>query len=98
MTRDLCQVGTYLIKKFIYLDYIDIIMIQFETKLKRWGKSFGVVIPMEKIKIANISENELLEIKVNKKQNPLKKHFGSFKFSKPIKEILKESDEESWDE
>ncbi|MEK6895318.1 MAG: hypothetical protein AABX48_02250 [Nanoarchaeota archaeon] len=73
-------------------------MIEFETKLKKWGKSFGVIVPMDKIKNANLKENETLDIRVTKKQNPLRKHFGSFKFKRTTEELLKETDEESWDE
>ena len=73
-------------------------MIEFEAKLKRWGRSFGVVVPMDKIKKADIDENETVEIIISKKQNPLKMHFGKFKFSKSVEKILKEGNEESWDE
>ena len=33
-----------------------------------------------------------------KSKNPLKKHFGSFKFKRTTEKILKEGDKESWDE
>lgn len=32
------------------------------------------------------------------KRNVLKETFGTFKFSKPIDQILKESNQECWDE
>ncbi len=35
---------------------------------------------------------------MEEEENPLKETFGKFKFSRPIEEILKESDEECWDE
>lgn len=73
-------------------------MIEVETQLKRWGRSFGVVIPMEKVKEADLSENETLELKITKKKNPLKETFGKLKFKRSTKEILKEGDRESWDE
>ena len=73
-------------------------MIEFESKLKRWGRSFGIIVPMEKLRKISIRENELVEVILNKKKNPLKKHFGSFKFNRPIKEILDEGDRECWDE
>jgi hypothetical protein len=34
----------------------------------------------------------------SKKRNVLKETFGTHKFSRPIKEILDEDDEECWDE
>ena len=73
-------------------------MIEINTKLKRWGRSFGVIIPMEKVKKENFSENEELRILIAKKKNPLKETFGIVKFKRPIKEILEEGDRESWDE
>jgi len=73
-------------------------MIEFKSQLKRWGRSFGIVVPMEKIKKAGLGENETVEIIITKQENPLKKHFGSFKFKKSTDEMLKEVDEEGWDE
>ncbi len=73
-------------------------MIEIESKLKRWGRSFGIVIPMEKIKKESLSEKDELKILITKKKNPLRETFGTFKFKRPIEEILKEGDKESWDE
>lgn len=73
-------------------------MIEIEARLRRWGRSFGVVIPMEDVRKEKFSENEKLKILVTKKKNPLKEHFGSFKFKRSTEEILKEGDKESWDE
>ena len=73
-------------------------MIEVEAVLKRWGRSFGVVIPMEKIKQENLSDNDTLNITITKKVNPLKETFGKLKFKKSTQEILDESDRESWDE
>ena len=73
-------------------------MIEVETQLKRWGRSFGIIIPMEKVREADLSENETLEISITKRKNPLKETFGKLKFKKSTKEIFKESDKEAWDE
>lgn len=73
-------------------------MIEIESKLKKWGRSFGIVIPMEKIKKENLSEKDKLKILITKEKNPLKETFGTVKFKRPIKEILEEGDRESWDE
>ena len=53
---------------------------------------------MEKIREEGLSESDNLEITISKESNPLKKHFGTFKFKKQTKEMLDESDKESWDE
>ena len=73
-------------------------MIEFRTKLKRWGRSFGIVVPMEKIQKAKLDENMTIDIMITKQESPVKKHFGKVKFKRPIKEILDEGDRESWDE
>lgn len=73
-------------------------VIEFEARLKRWGRSFGIVVPMEEIKNEHLKENEKIDVLITKEKNPLKKHFGTHKFTRPIKEILDESDRESWDE
>ncbi|MBS3067015.1 hypothetical protein J4205_04270 [Candidatus Pacearchaeota archaeon] len=73
-------------------------MIEIEAKLKRWGRSFGIVVPMEKIKSEGISDRDVLDISIVKKRNALKDTFGTFKFKKSTQEMLDESDRESWDE
>jgi len=73
-------------------------MIEVEARLRRWGRSFGVVVPMDKIKEANFREDEMVDLVISKRTNLFKKHFGTFKFKRPINEILKEGDKESWDE
>lgn len=73
-------------------------MIEIEARLKKWGRSFGVVIPMDKIKREKLSEDDKINILISKKKNPLRETFGILKFKKPIEEILKEGDKESWDE
>ena len=74
-------------------------MIEVETKLKRWGRSFGIIIPMEAVREADLSENEQLEITITKKRNPFLEAFGVLKSSKrSTKNMLKELRAESWDE
>ena len=72
--------------------------IEFEAKLKRLGRSFGIVVPMSGIKDGKISENESLEVIITKKKNPLRETFGTVKLKRSTKEILDESDREDWDE
>ena len=85
-------------KSFINFDYIGITMIEVETKVRKWGRSFGVVIPKEKIKEEGIKENETIRLFIGKKKNVLKEVFGTFKFKKSTEEMLRESDKECWDE
>ena len=73
-------------------------MIEVETKVRKWGRSFGVVIPKEKIKEEGIKENESITLLIGKKKNVLKETFGTLKLKRPTREILDESDREDWDE
>lgn len=73
-------------------------MITIEAKLKRWGRSYGLIVPMEKVNEAHLSEKDTLNIMITKKKNPLEETFGMFKFKRSTEEILKEGDKESWDE
>ena len=72
--------------------------IEFEGQLKRWGRSFGIVVPMEKIKLAKLRENEKVCIEMQREINILKETFGTIKLKKSVKDILQEGDKESWDE
>ena len=73
-------------------------MMEVEAKVRKWGRSFGVVIPIEKIKAEGIKENETIKLLITKKSNVLKETFGTMKFKRSTQEILDESDREDWDE
>ena len=73
-------------------------MMEVEAKVRKWGRSFGVVIPKEKIKQEGIKENETVKLFISKKTNVLKETFGTFKFKKSTQEMLDEIDREAWDE
>lgn len=75
-------------------------MLEVETKVRRWGRSLGIVIPKGILKGEGIKADDTVKIIVTKKKrgNALEKTFGSVKFSKPTAEILSEGDKESWDE
>ena len=73
-------------------------MIEVETKVRKWGRSFGVVIPKDKINEEGIKENETIKLLIGKKNNVLKETFGTIKLKRPTQEILDESDREDWDE
>ncbi len=75
-------------------------MIEIEAKIKRWGRSFGIIIPMDKMREEDIGENEIVNVVVHRKKNPFLDNFGVLKgkIKRTTKEILDESDRESWDE
>ena len=73
-------------------------MIEVEAKVRKWGRSLGVVLPKEKIIKEGIKENETVVLLIGKRTNALKETFGTFKFKRTTQEILDESDKEDWDE
>ena len=73
-------------------------MIEVEAKVRKWGRSFGVVIPKEKAIDEDIKENEVVHLLIGKRTNVLKETFGTLKLKTTTQEILDESDREDWDE
>jgi antitoxin component of MazEF toxin-antitoxin module len=73
-------------------------MIETETQVREWGRSVGVVIPKDMAIRERIKAGDSVKILIMKKSNALKETFGTFKFKRSTEEILKEADEESWDE
>ena len=74
-------------------------MIEIKSKLRRWGNSFGVIIPRRVIELEKVKEGDEINVLLNKENsNVLKEMFGSFKFKKSTEQIMKEIDEELWGE
>jgi antitoxin component of MazEF toxin-antitoxin module len=74
-------------------------MEQIRTKVKKWGNSFGIVIPVQIVKEEKIREGDDVDVLINKdKGNVLCETFGTLKFKKSTQEILDESDRKDWDE
>ena len=74
-------------------------MIEVKTKLRRWGNSFGIVVPQRVINNGQIEEGDeiVVLLKKEEKGNVLKEMFGTFKFKKPTSKIMEEIDKELWD-
>lgn len=49
-----------------------------QTRLRKWGNSFGIVVPVETLQKKNISEGEEVIVEIEKK-TPLTEIFGSLK-------------------
>ena len=77
-------------------------MIEVEANVREWGRSLGVVLPKEKLISEGIGKDDTVMLLVaknwRKKSRTLKDAFGTMKFRKSTLEMLKESDEEAWDE
>ena len=55
-------------------------MIEIKTKLRKWGNSFGVIVPQKAIENTGIKEGEEVSILLSKdEENPIKETFGSLK-------------------
>lgn len=66
-------------------------------KVKKWGNSLGIILPAKLVKNEKIQENEIIEIKIKKIENPLKETFGTYKFKKSTQEI-KDELKSGWDD
>ena len=74
-------------------------MIQLKSKIRKWGNSFGVVIPLKAIEKEKAKEGDEVIILITKEENNvLKEAFGTFKFKKPIEQIMKEANKEMYNE
>ena len=72
-------------------------MVEIKTKIRKWGNSYGIIIPIEVLRRKNISEGEDIDAIIIKKSNVLRESFGTHKFSKPINKLMKEMDRELYD-
>ena len=73
-------------------------MIEVQAKIRKWGRSFGVVIPMDMIIKEKLKENETVKLLIAKPTNVLRETFGTLKIERSTQEILDESDRELYDE
>ena len=74
-------------------------MIEVKTKLRKWGNSFGVIVPQRDIENSDINEGEKVVVLLKKEDevNVLRETFGTHKFSKSVKKLMKEVDKELYD-
>ena len=73
-------------------------MIEVKGKVRKWGRSLGVVIPKETIDKEGIKENEDITMLISKPSSVLRDTFGTFKFKKNTEEMMKEIDKELYDD
>ena len=64
-----------------------------ETKLRKWGNSFGVLIPKDELERNNLKENDSIIVIVKRKIAPAKELFGSLMIKEPTDKIMREIDE-----
>jgi len=74
-------------------------MIEIRTKLRKWGNSFGIVVPQRAVEAEEAKEGEEVIILLSKeKNNVLREMFGTMKFKKPTKQLMNEIDKELYNE
>ena len=71
-------------------------MVMISGKVRKWGNSFGIVIPKEVARKGKFKVGEKLDILILPKNNVLKETFGSLKgkTKKSTQEILDQTDSE----
>ena len=75
-------------------------MIEVKTKLRKWGNSFGVVVPLKSIEHENMKEGDRVRLLLQKekKGNVLRETFNTLKFKKSTEQMMKETDQELYNE
>ena len=76
-------------------------MIEIKTKLRRWGNSFGIVVPQRAVENSGVREGEEIMVFLRKREsdNVLKETFGILKkWKKSTDKIMKEIDRDLWSE
>jgi len=73
-------------------------MIEIRTKLRKWGNSFGVVVPQKDIEGTGLEEGESITLLLKKEKPNLRKLFGAHKLSKPVEKLMNEMDEELYND
>lgn len=69
------------------------------VKVKKWGNSFGVILPAEIVRAKNLKEGTELEILINSKnKTKVKDIFGILKgkLKRDTEDIMKDVDKELW--
>ncbi len=67
------------------------------VKIKKWGNSLGITLPVDIVRNTGIAENEIIEIEIRKKNEPLKKLFGTLSRKIPAQQ-LKDEIRAGWNE
>ena len=74
-------------------------MIEVKTKLRRWGNSFGIVVPQHKIEEAQLKEGkEVRALILEENKVDLRKLFGKHKFKKSTEQLMRETDKELYND
>ena len=76
-------------------------MIELKAKLRKWGNSFGIVVPLKAVENERIWEGDEITALISGRKNKvdLKKLFNAkVKFKKTTEEMMRETDRELYNE
>ena len=66
--------------------------------VKKWGNSFGIILPAELVKEKDIHINDVLEITIERKVRPISELFGTAKRGKKSTQEIKDELRKGWEE
>jgi antitoxin component of MazEF toxin-antitoxin module len=67
------------------------------AKIKKLGNSYGIILPKNLVREKGFIENEVVDVMIKKKNESLRRLFGTLKQSRSIQEI-KDELRAGWDE
>ncbi|MBI4155525.1 hypothetical protein HY498_05580 [Candidatus Woesearchaeota archaeon] len=73
-------------------------MFKVKTKLRKWGNSLGIVIPLREARKERLSEGDTIIAVLGRKSNVLRATFGTFRFKKPVQKLIDEMDKALYNE
>ena len=73
-------------------------MIEIKSKLRKWGNSFGIIVPQKALDKTKVKEGDEITVFLNEKSIDLSKFFGAHRFSKSSDKLLKEMDDKLYDD
>lgn len=73
-------------------------MAEMDGKIKKWGNSGGLVMPMDFMKKNKLKFGEDVHVIVIKKSNVLRETFGTFKFKESAQKIKDDLRKELYDD
>ncbi len=65
--------------------------------VKKWGNSYGIILPMKLIRSKKLEENDIISFEIRKKIRPIEELFGTGKLKKSTQQI-KDELRAGWDD
>ncbi len=61
-----------------------------ETKIRKWGNGYGILLPKSFVNGEAFSENEFVVVNISSRKKDIRKLRGLCKFNRSTEEIMKE--------